>query len=745
MSESIEPDRKKDVAFNGDDADFPWQRPGEACMLEYPFDLSTPPLREFGWWVRFNPWVRWKWRREWHALAGWNWWGWIVCLAPAERWLAGPDLVRDLEKDNSRMHDFREAEGSLGGALHHLRGLDHPEWRELRAMASKCFALISAKRLGDISVDPSDVGVMDQKQSDNLALVEKRLRMALTFMETAMSQRAARYGSTYGRDYCFLLDLLCGSVGSAQRPDVIGRLDGAPVFPNARFSGRRVEFCEGSITRMREQHGEGSDMHRWMLAWGIEALKSSACEDPSIDATRRAWIDELLRLERAAPPIKGMVHLGSAILLAAEDAKRRGDLDEAEAILRQGEVELRGRVAGLPTRYQQIRRELLRNLSDRGKDSEVELLLRDMIELEQQEHTADEMALRTLMGPAIGWMRVRLARLLERQDRIEEAEQVYRASVGDRFGIHPPNHGLGFLVEFLLRQHRTSEAVEAIEEVIRRTRASREPNEHTLMRLLMQHIATIDRYLDRKEDAWRRRIETSIEELVEKARKIEIEPPHNFGSHALVQAAYAVARAGQAEKGIELLRPHLGKICELKEEERRSQVWLITMLAFCLEFREDQLRESLPRADAANSAERDEIERQILECRRERREHLAWAVPGLLTTIEPRDGRPGSNPWVDHAQRSLADALAEDGEHEEARLQLEAALARSEGAVPPVPRMSWLVGRALIDVLEKLHRFDEVMALRERYPDESPDDFDLADGDSDIVGDDKDRDEPGRL
>jgi hypothetical protein len=37
------------------------------------------------------------------------------------------------------------------------------------------------------------------------------------------------------------------------------------------------------------------------------------------------------------------------------------------------------------------------------------------------------------------------------------------------------------------------------------------------------------------------------------------------------------------------------------------------------------------------------------------------------------------------------------------------------------------------------------MALRERYPDESPDDFNLAEGDPDIVGDDEDRDEPGRL
>ncbi|MFM1867126.1 MAG: hypothetical protein RL591_534, partial [Planctomycetota bacterium] len=566
-------------------SEFLWQRPGEASTPEAPA-AEQPPMGEMPAWARWNPLLRRRWRRDWERLCELNFWGWVVCMSPYDRSVLLPDFPQAVKGREESLYDFHSLEYWSDNALEQMRRWKHDAWNNMFAILSRNYALAAAKRLGDPAVSLEELGVNQKDQTIGSAQIDAYTQCIFERMEFALATRAEWHGSTYGRDYCLMLDLLCGTdEPRVDKPNIL-RLLGAPVAPCARFSGQRIAFCEASLSRVREKFGVGSSLHRWLLAWCIESLRAGAKSGGTETQVRRAWIDELLRLERAAPPVKGMVHLGSAILLAAEDAKRRGDLDEAEAILRQGEVELRGRVEGLPTRYQQIRRELLRNLTDRGKTSDVELLLRDMIDLEQQEHTADEMALRTLMGPAIGWMRVRLARLLERQDRIEEAEQVYRASVGDRFGIHPPNHGLGFLVQFLLRQHRATEAVEAIEEVIRRTRASREPNEHTLMRLLMLHIATIDRYLDRKEDAWRRRIESSIEELVEKARKIEIEPPHNFGSHELVQAAYAVARAGQAEKGIELLRPHLGKIRELKEEERRSQVWLVTMLAFCLEFRE---------------------------------------------------------------------------------------------------------------------------------------------------------------
>ena len=43
-----------------------------------------------------------------------------------------------------------------------------------------------------------------------------------------------------------------------------------------------------------------------------------------------------------------------------------------------------------------------------------------------------------------------------------------------------------------------------------------------------------------------------------------------------------------------------------------------------------------------------------------------------------------------------------------------------------------MIGRALIDVLEKLHRFDEVMLLRERFPDHGPTGIELVDGDPDL-------------
>ncbi|MFM7262072.1 MAG: hypothetical protein ACKO3W_15910, partial [bacterium] len=468
--------------------------------------------------------------------------------------------------------------------------------------------------------------------------------------------------------------------------------------------------------------------HRWMLAWCVYALIGEAKAEPKTAETRDRWIEELLELERKAPPVPGMIHLGSAVLMAAEDAKGRGDLARAERILREGARDMEAGSVGLPTRYQSVRKELLALLQSAGRTAEVEALLRDMIRVEEHEHTPDALPLRTMMGPAIGWLRVRLARMLERQGRIEEAEQCYRAAIGDRFGMRPPWQGVAFLAQFLARQQRPVEAIAAIDEMLRRTRAAAQTNEQMLIGLLMLRIELIDRILDRTDPVWKERLDASIHEILPMLREIVVEPPHYFGADTLTQGAYMVARAGHAEAGLELLRPYMKGWETWSDAERESRTWLIAMYSFCLEFLGEQLGELLSRqpGDA-------ELAERIAAITRERRAHLVRVVPSMIASYPTQ-----ASPWIDHAQRSLADAMSEEGDHEAARVQFEEALARSERAVPPSPRMTWMIGRALIDVLEKLHQFDEVMALRERFPDHGPTGSELVDGDPDL----DERDEP---
>ncbi len=728
--------------------EFSWQRPGEASVAEWPFELLLDPAaipRR----VRWNPIQRYIHRRDRIRLAQINVWAWIACISPYDRSvLVQSAFGRAPEEDEPIVRELGQLEQWIEYALYRQLCWVHSDHDPLAAMAAKHCALVAAKRVGDTRIPSIDEGMAQAATARDASGIRglfhrstggvfrksppprdpaTRLEQIFWWIHFAIERRARQHGSYYGRDYCFFLELLCGETEKPKHRSQV-RLFGAPPVSKARFAGRRVEFCERSLAFMRDAHGVGSQQHRWMLAWCVHALIGEAKSEPATAEVRDRWIEELLELERKAPPVPGMIHLGSAVLTAAEDAKGCGDLARAERILREGARDMEAGSAGLPTRYQSVRKELLALLDATGRTQEVEALLRDMIRVEEHEHTPDALPLRTMMGPAIGWLRVRLARMLERQGRIEEAEQCYRAAIGDRFGVRPPWQGVAFLAQFLARQQRAVEAIAAIDEMLRRTRAAAQPDEHMLMGLLMLRIDTIDRTLDRTDLVWKERIEASVDALMPMLRAIVLEPPHYFGSDMLVQGAYMISRAGHAEAGLELLRPHMKGSESWSDAERESRTWLVAMYSFCLEFHAEQLAEqlSMQPGDA-------ELAERIAAIHRERREHLARLVPGFITSY----GRH-PNPWVDHAQRSLADAMSEEGDHEAACAQLEEALARAERAVPPSPRTTWMVGRALIDVLEKLHRFDEVMALRERFPDHGPTGSELVDGDPDL----EERDEP---
>ena len=723
--------------------EFSWQRPGEASVAEWPFELRLDPAaipRR----VRWNPVNRFIHRRDRSRLVQINVWAWIACISPYDRSVLVQSAFGKAPGEHEPIvRELGQLEEWIEYALYRQLCYIHSDHDPLAAMAAKHCALVAAKRLGDTrlaQVDPTEEqaaaardarGIRGLIRRSTTGLLRKssppprdpetRLEQIFWWIHFAIERRAQQHGSYYGSDYCFILELLCGETEKPKHRSQV-RLFGAPPVSKARFAGRRVKFCERSLAFMRDAHGVGSQQHRWMLAWCVHALIGEAKSEPATAEVRDRWIEELLELERKAPPVAGMIHLGSAVLMAAEDAKGRGDLARAERILREGARDMEAGSAGLPTRYQSVRKELLALLDATGRTQEVEALLRDMIRVEEHEHTPDALPLRTMMGPAIGWLRVRLARMLERQGRIEEAEQCYRAAIGDRFGMRPPWQGVAFLAQFLARQQRAVEAIAAIDEMLRRTRAAAQPNEHMLMGLLMMRIDTIDRTLDRTDPVWKERIEASVDALMPMLRAIVLEPPHYFGSDTLVQGAYMISRAGHAEAGLELLRPHMKGSESWSDAERESRTWLVAMYSFCLEFLGEQLGESLSRqpGDA-------ELAERIAAIHRERREHLARVVPNMIASYRTR-----ASPWVDHAQRSLADAMSEEGDHEAARVQLEEALARSKRAVPPSPRMTWMIGRALIDVLEKLHRFDEVMLLRERFPDHGPTGIELVDGDPDL-------------
>ena len=743
-------------------SEFPWQRPLDASAAEWPFGLEIDPAR-IPRRVRWNPIRKTQHRRDRSRLAQINIWAWIACMSPDDRSvLVQRAFGRAPEEDEPIVREFGQLEQWLEYALYRQLCWVHSVHDPLAAMAAKFCALVVAKRLGDTRislVDPAEEETSDSRSARGIRAwfrrtkrrvfpkspptpddPEQRLESVFWWIHFAIERRARQHGSYSGRDYCFMLELLCGATEKPKHPSQV-RLLGAPPVSKARFAGRRVEFCERSLAYMRDTHGVGSDQHRWMLTWCVKALEGEAILVPATAVVRDRWMEELLELERKAPPIAGMIHLGSAVLMAAGIAKARGDLANAERILRDGARDMEAGSAGLPTRYQTVRKELLGFLVAAGRTNEVEALLRDMIRVEEHEHTPDALPLRTLMGPAIGWLRVRLARLLERQGRIEEAEQCYRAAIGDRFGMRPPWQGVAFLAQFLVRQQRPLEGVAAIDEMLRRTRAAAEPNSHMLLGLLMLRIEAIERNFDHSDSAWKARLDASVHEILPMLREIVVEPPHYFGADTLTQGAYMVARAGHAEAGLELLRPHMKGWESWSDAERESRVWLIAMYSFCLEFLGEQLGEQLSRqpGDA-------ELAERIAAITRERREHLARVVPGMIASY-----RTQASPWIDHAQRSLADAMSEEGDHEAACAQLEEALARAERAVPPSPRMTWTIGRALIDALEKLHRFDEVMALRERFPDHGPTGSELVDGDPDLEerhetqsGDDEPKDDGPR-
>ena len=729
-----------DAAENGftpSSREFLWQRPNEACAPEFPF----VPLPSTNWpfWSRRNP-IAWFFRRRSYVnLTVVNIWAWTACSSPYDRSVLGFIFGNGLPADDPSFRDFKGIAKALDYSVERYRRWSGADGEEVLRMAYKHRALVWAKLIGDRTRETSDEAAMQtasredqwgfpQTEED----FETRLHEVLAWMEFACEDRAKEHGATYGTDLCWMLSLLCGVHEPVDPTDEKTRMFGAPSVENARFAGRRLELCEAILDRVQLKFGRGSNHHRWYFAWCIRALTSEAKQSVDVAAVRRRWLEQLLDLERAAAPIQGMIHLGSAVLMAAEDAKQRGDLTGAETILRDGARDMQLGIDGLPTRYQEVRRALVRLLILKDRTDELEPLLRDMIRVEEEEHTPDALPLRTLMGPAIGWLRVRLARLLERRGHIDEAEQCYRAAVGDRFGVRSQSTGIQLLIAFLKRQQRASAAITAIDEAIRRERAVVHVNDASVVELLIIKVQTIGPSRETTDREHEAKLAAAVQELLPMLQKIHVDPPFFTGAQLLLRGAYTLARVGFAEEGLELLRFHIKNEEEGDAKKRESSVWLFTMYAFCLEHLENQIGEQI-----ATHPDSEALAARRTVIRAERRKHLTWSVP-LLLSQNSEGTKAKASPWVDFAQRSLADAMSEEGDHEAACTQLEEALARSKRAVPPSPRMTWMIGRALIDVLEKLHRFDEVMALRERFPDHGPTGSELVDGDPDL----DERDEP---
>jgi tetratricopeptide (TPR) repeat protein len=748
VSQASPHSRKSDGPRPSQVDDFPWLGPGESSPIEFPGRMQMPPMRGASLLARLNPITRWMRRRDWQWISQLDQAAWMTCC-PSEsgffRFLSG-----DKEKSPTlELGDIEQFEGFLGGALQHFESEPPAGWNDAIASVSRYYALVAAKRLGDPSIPQFSQGEGTTKGASASTAspeeMERRLGTIFRRMEFAMQHRGAAYGVVYGKDFVQVLDFLCGRSAAEVPPPHSPRLLGAPIAPNARFSGRRLEFCEATLARIRAAHGADSHYFRWMLAWCTEALREAAAQDASLADKRRHWMEELLEIERTAPQKKGMVHFGSAILLAANDAQQQGDIGRAEQILRDGVMHMAGRVDGLPTRFQQVRGKLLRVLLKRGAVEEAEALLRDMIALEEREHDPEGADVRSFMGPSIGWLRNRLARMLERQGRLEEAESCYRAGVGDAFGIRSSLEGIRILAHFLLRHRREKDAFEAVDEVFRRTRASTEPDARVLCELLVLEFDALHPLVERGDPAWRRRADERLDEAIALARRLDLDPPMYVGEDQLHRIARAAALHGRAEQAVELLRPLVRAILAMQESERRDHVETIFIYAYCLRRLDESSSTSDGHPQHPSSPEDGLPDRRWTDLRRERRQHLSWVLSVLMSEIDCKARGARSKAMLAPVQLGLANLLVQSGEYEEARALLEDALARAEGAGPPLSRWTWSIGRALIDVLEKLHRFDEVAALAERFPESAPPDDEAGAWGSDLDADEEGDGEPGRI